>query len=103
MCPASGTPPPRCTEYLRQLAPFGSPSLVAIRNFMKSMQTANVRTGSKIKRMVSEEVRIRAKEWTRFIRDGCPLTNSSKATAQACAYSDACEWGLGGWDPATTH
>ena len=76
---------------------------MALRNFLKSMQTANVRKGVKIRRTVSDELCLRAAEWERVIREGTPLTNISQATSQACAYSDACEGGLGGWDPATVH
>ena len=87
--------------YIRALAPFGTPSLVAMQNFMLSMKTKALRTGGAVQHTISADIRLRAIEWRQFITDGIPITNWTRATSLQAAYSDACEFGLGGWNPST--
>ncbi len=87
--------------YIRALAPFGTPSIVAMRNFMLSLKTKALRTDGAVLRTISAEIRLRAIEWRQFISDGIPITNWTRATSLQAAYSDACEFGLGGWNPST--
>ena len=46
-------------------------------------------------------MQLRAREWLQFILQGVPITSETMKSALRQGYSDACEYGLGGWNPDT--